>query len=107
MRVKTIVLFFVVAAFAITNAAETYKLTLFQPSYVPGTQLKAGDYKIEVDGDQVVFRQGRKSRAEAAVKVETNGEKYRSTSVRYDNGDGKYRIAEIRLGGTNTKLVIN
>ena len=41
------------------------------------------------------------------MKVETAEEKFGSTSVRYQNGDGKYRIQEIRLGGTKTRLVFN
>jgi len=28
-------------------------------------------------------------------------------SVKYQNGDGKYRVQEIRLGGTKTKLVFD
>jgi hypothetical protein len=44
---------------------------------------------------------------EANVKVESAESKFNSTSVRYQNGDGKYRIQEIRLGGTKTKLVFN
>ncbi len=35
------------------------------------------------------------------------GEYKRSTSIRYRNGDGKMRITGIRIGGTNTKLVVN
>jgi len=33
--------------------------------------------------------------------------KYATTSVRYANGDGKYQIREIRLGGTKLKLVVD
>ena len=104
---KTIVLFFAVALCTVAFAADSYNLTLFQPSFVAGEELKAGDYKVVVDGGKVLFKKGRKTKAEATAKVESNGEKYRSTSVRYDNGDGKYRISEIRLGGTNQRLVLN
>jgi hypothetical protein len=45
--------------------------------------------------------------AQSSVKVEENGEKYSRTSVRYQNGDGKYIVQEIRLGNTNLKLVFN
>jgi hypothetical protein len=31
--------------------------------------------------------------------------KYSTTSVRYTNGDGKQRVQEIRVGGTDTKIV--
>ncbi len=104
---KTIVLFFAIALFTVAMAADTYNLTLFQASVVAGEELKAGDYKVVVDDGKVLFKKGRKTKAEATAKVEANGEKYRSTSVRYENGEGKYRISEIRLGGTNQKLVLN
>jgi len=71
-----------------------------------GVELKPGEYKIEVDGDKMVLRNG-KTKAEAAVKSEQGDAKFGSTSIRYMNGDGKYRITEIRIGGTNTKLVVN
>ncbi len=104
---KSIALIFVFALATVAMAAERYDVTLFQPSVVAGTELSAGEYSVVVDDGKVLFKKGRKTKAEAEVKVEANGEKYRSTSVRYDNGDGKYKIAEIRLGGTNQKLVLN
>ena len=82
------------------------RVTLFQPSTLNGVELKPGEYKIQVEGDKLTLQNG-KTKAEAAVKIEQNGEKFSSTSIRYMNGDGKMRITEIRIGGTNTKLVVN
>ena len=39
------------------------------------------------------------------VKVETADNKFSSTSVRYMNGDGKFKVQEIRVGNSKTKLV--
>jgi len=39
--------------------------------------------------------------------VENDSNKYATTTVRYSNGDGRYKIQEIRLGGTHMKLVVN
>ena len=89
-------------AFAGSNS---YRITLFQPSYLNGAELKAGEYKMEVDGGKVTIKQG-KTTAGAPVKVETGGEKFRSTVVRYANEGGKFRIEEIRIGGTNTTLKV-
>jgi hypothetical protein len=86
-------------------SAKSYNVRLYQPSIVGGTSLKAGDYKVEVKDDKLVIRRG-KEIAEAPVKVETGDRKHASTTVRYQNGDGKYRLQEIRLGGTNMKLVV-
>jgi hypothetical protein len=103
---KTVLLMFAVAALAMATAAENYRITLFQPSLVGNDELQAGDYNLSVDGGHVVIKKGGKA-LEVDVKVEETKEKFKSTSVRYVNGGGKYRISEIRLGGTNRKLVFN
>jgi hypothetical protein len=100
-------LIFCLATLALTvAAADTYRVNLFQPSVVGSTELKPGEYKVELKDSKVVISKGKTS-VEAQVKVENVGSKFSSTSVRYNNGDGKYRIQEIRLGGTTTKLVFN
>ncbi len=88
----------------VTASAASYRITLFQPSVISGTELKAGDYKLEHLDSKVVISKGKQS-VEAQVKVETSDAKFSATSVRYNNGDGKYRVQEIQLGGTTTKLV--
>jgi len=87
-------------------SAKSFSVTLFQPSVVGGAELQPGEYKLEWNESKVVIRNGKKS-AEAVVKAEATEQKFDSTSVRYENVDGKYRIQEIRLGGTKTKLVFN
>ena len=101
---KKLMAFLTVAAMSVAAAAETYKVTLFQESIVNGTTLKPGDYKVMVDGEKATIGSG-KSKVEVPVKIETADSKFSSTSVRYQNGDGKYRVKEIRVGGTSTKLV--
>lgn len=102
---KKLLVAFAVLGLAVASA-KTYSITLFQTSVLGSTELQAGDYKLEVTNDKVVIRSGRRSH-EAPVKVETGNEKYKSTTVRYANGGGKYKIQEIRLGGTNMKLIVN
>ncbi len=91
-----------VAAFS----AQTYTVTFFQPSVVKGTELKAGDYKIQVTDQKVVLFNG-KQPIELPAKVETSDTKFSSTTVRYTNQGGTSEIGEIRLGGSKTKLVFN
>jgi hypothetical protein len=105
MTRKFLLSFAILAASALANA-KTFSVTLFQPSVIGGSELQPGEYKLDLNESKVVIRSGKTS-AEAQVKVETGDQKYSSTSVRYQNGDGKYRIQEIRLGGTKTKLVFN
>mgnify|MGYP005849453851 CR=1 FL=1 len=104
---RVFLLLFVTAVLAMATAAENYDVTLFQPSRVGGEELQPGDYKVVVDGARVRIIKGKKVRAEAEVKVESGDSEFKSTTVRYKNGDGTYRISEIRLGGTSTTLVFN
>ncbi len=96
---------FLMLAVALASA-KTYNVTLFQPSVVGGTELQPGEYKLDVQDTKAVIKAGGKL-IESDVKVETAESKFSSTSVRYANSDGKYRIQEIRLGGTKTKLIFS
>ena len=101
---KKFMLSFAAAALMVASAAEKHNITLFQPSFINGTELAPGDYRMELDGDKLVISKG-KQKVEASVKTEQADAKFGSTSVRYANADGKYKVQEIRLGGTNRKLV--
>jgi len=100
---KLLALFVLALAIA---SASTHTVTLFQPSVVSGTELKPGDYKLTVENDKATIMKG-KNKVEATVKVETGSDKFSTTSVRYTSEAGKYKIREIRLGGTSTTLVFN
>jgi len=97
---------FATFALAIGMAASTYRVNLLQPSVIAGQELKPGEYKIELRDNKAIVSSG-KATVESDVKVETNDTKFSTTSVRYTNGDGKYKVQEIRLGGTTTRLVFN
>jgi hypothetical protein len=79
--------------------AKSFHLVLYEKSVLGSTELKPGEYTIELKDQQVVVKNG-KVEAQAAVKVENESNKY-ATTVRYGSGDGHYKIQEIRLGGTN------
>jgi len=102
---KKLMLAFLVLALSVASA-KTCNVRLHQPSVVGDTELKAGDYKLDVQDTKIVLK-GEKVAVESVVKVETVDSKYPSTSVRYANADGKNRLQEIRLGGTNMKLVLS
>ena len=104
--VRTFLLSFAILAVSAVASAKSYSVTLFQASVVGGAELQPGEYRLDLNESKVTIRNGKKS-AEATVKVESVDQKFPATSVRYQNGDGKYRIQEIRLGGTTTNLVFN
>lgn len=87
-------------------SAKTHTIKIHTPSNVDGQELAPGNYKLNVEGDKVTITNGKKT-LEAAAKVEEASEKFSRDSVRYTEVDGKMKVREIRLGGTNTKLVFS
>jgi len=104
MAVRT-ALTLTVLAMGAAAQAETYHITLLKPSVVAGKELKPGDYKVEVNNDKAVISHGKES-VETKVKTETADKKYSSTTVRYEMDGDKYKVQEIGIGGTKTKLVV-
>ena len=100
---KKFVLAFGILALAVASA-ENYRVTLSQPSTVKGNQLKAGEYRLNLENLKLTMVSGKQS-VEVAVKVETMDKKFDSTAVRYTGAGEKQAISEIRIGGTKTKLV--
>jgi hypothetical protein len=103
---KKVLIVFTTLALAVASAASSYRITLFQKSEVGGKQLKPGEYKMSLQGDKVTLTQGKQS-VEATVKVESSETKFGSTTIRYIGDESNARIQEIRIGGTNTKVVFN
>lgn len=102
---KRIVLLFLVVALSLAYA-ETYKVSLWQPTTLGGKELKAGDYKVDVTDSKVIFRRGGVT-VESEARVQKADVKFSTSLVRFDRQDGKYRLREIRLGGTNLIVVVN
>ncbi len=101
---KKIALLFGTLALA-TASARSFDVNLYQPSVVAGTELKPGEYKLELNGNKMVLKNGSAS-VESDVTVESVGTKFARSSVRYDQSNGKMELREIRLRGTDMKLVM-
>jgi len=96
---------FILLAAAAVASARSYTVNLFQPAMFGTVELQPGEYKVEVNEQTAVIRNG-KVHGESQVKVENGDTKYDKTTVRFDSGGGKMKIQEIRIGGTKTKLVL-
>jgi len=101
---RTLALFLTVVALGVC-AGKTYTMKLQSPAVVGNTELKAGEYTVQLVDQNTVVIDGKAS-TRTPVKVETVKEKFDRTSVRVDTSAGKARVLEIRLGGTTTKLVV-
>jgi hypothetical protein len=102
---KKLAVSFALVGLAIASAAQ-HRITLYEESVVNGTTLRPGDYKLVIEGDKATLSRG-KQKVEAAVAVQKSDAKYPATSVRYAAGNGVQRVQEIRVGGTDTKVVFD
>ena len=85
--------------------AKSYNVSLFQPSVVAGNELKPGEYKLELNGTTMTLKNGSKV-VECEVQLENAGAKSSRTTFRVEERNGKYHVQEIRLRGTDTKLIL-
>lgn len=104
---KKVLFAFVTVALAVGSAASNvYHIMLAESAWVGGNQLKPGDYKIQMDGNKAVITKG-KSVVEAPAKAENADHKYASTQVQINEAGTKARIEEIRVGGTNMRIIFD
>ncbi len=89
---------------SVAYAGTTYHVNLYRPTVVNGTQLKAGECKVEVHDNKITLKQGKVS-AEATVRVENSADRFPSTTIGYAGEGSGNELQEIRLGGTTTKLL--
>jgi hypothetical protein len=101
---KKVALLMLTLALSVASA-RSFDVTLYKSSVVAGTELQPGDYKLELNGTKMVLKNGQSS-AECDVRVEISGKKFDHASVRYGERDGKFIMREIRLRGTDMKLVL-
>jgi hypothetical protein len=106
MEMKRFAMLLVVATLTLGSAwAKSYEINLFQPAVVAGTELKAGSYKLELNGTKMTLRNGRTT-VECDVRVENAATKFERSSFRVQEVNGKYVVEEIRLRGVDTKLIL-
>jgi len=86
-------------------AASSHHVTVYNSVWVGTTELKPGDYNVQVENGKAVFK-GKKDTVEVPAKMETANSKYQFTALNTENKGGKAKLNEIELGGTNTKIVI-
>ncbi len=102
MSNKFVLTLLAAGAISLSAAAPTYKVSLLQNSIVEGKQLTAGDYKIEMkDSNTAVLKHGKQT-IELPAREENAPQKFSSTEIQYTNNND---LQEIRIGGTNTKIV--
>jgi hypothetical protein len=86
-------------------SAKSYDITLTVPAKVGSAQLSAGEYKVTVDGTNVVFtNRDTAKQVSATAKIDTVEKKYDVTAVDTTKNGTEEQINAIELGGSKTKL---
>jgi hypothetical protein len=89
-------------AMAIAQAASPVTVHLISPMTVAGTELKAGEYKVTVEGNTATFKMDKKVVTVPAT-VTTGGEKFRNTMME----SAGPALKSIHVGGTDTTIVFS
>jgi hypothetical protein len=106
MQTKSV---FIIGALALATlniaSAKSWDINLGGPVMAGNTEIKAGQYRVKVDGTQAVFTEAESSRSfTVPVKVENNDRKFDETMVQTHNENGTDNLREIDLGGSTAKL---
>ena len=88
-----------------TKSSKSYSITLSAPATAGSVQLKAGQYKLKVEGDNAVFTNVENDKSfTTPVKVQSVDQKFDETRVQTVKEGESDKIHEIDLGGSKTKL---
>ena len=106
MKLKTLVLAGVLAIFTMSLAvAKTYDISFSSTTKVGTVQLKAGDYRLSVNGNKATFTDVSSYKTVTTdVKVETTDTKFPETKVDSSSDGGVNVVKDIELGGSKTKI---
>ena len=84
--------------------AKSYTITLANPTKAGKVELAAGQYKLKLQGNVVIFTDSHYKSYTAPAKVETVQKKYDVTAVETQKDASGDRITDIQLGGSNSKI---
>jgi len=87
-------------------SAKTYNVVLNAPAMAGANELKPGEYKLKVEGSQVVLTDSNAKSVSVPVTVENSATKFGYTTVETSNQGGMDNIQAIDLGGSNTRLKV-
>jgi len=106
MKLAKLLLSGCVFSLGVGLAASSYTVKIVDPTWIGQTELKPGDYKVQLQGDKAQLKMG-KTVVEVPAKMENNSSKFSFTQLGTKIVDGKAKLEEIDLGGTNSKIVFS
>jgi len=107
MKLKSVLLAAVLALVTLSLAnAKTYSISFSNPIKVGSVQLKAGDYKLQVEGNKATFTnvKSHETFSTDAAKVESVDKSYENTRVDTSTDNGATVAKDIEVGGSKIKI---
>jgi len=102
---KTVFLTGILAVSSLFAFSKTYEITLANASKAGNIQLKAGQYRVKLDGGQAVFTNVDSSKQYTVpVKVENATKKFNETKVDANKDGNVDNLKDIQLGGSTTQI---
>src|SRR5690349_11538561 len=103
---KTLLLVAALCVFMISSAAaKSYDIVLTSPTVAGNVALKAGEYRLKVEGNTATFTNVENGKTfTAPVKVETSDQKFDQTRLQSTKEGEQDKLQEIDLSGSHTKL---
>src|SRR5947199_6003639 len=83
---------------------KSYDVIFSAPATVGGVQLKAGEYKVKVEGTNAVFTDKNYKSVTAPVKVETGSKKFQYTDIDASKDGNVDKVNAIEFGASSTRL---
>ncbi len=102
---KSLVLGVVLSLSSLCFAGQkSYAVIFSSPAQVGAVELKAGEYKVKVDGSNAVFTDRKFKSVSTPVTVETGAKKFQHTSVDSSRQGTVDKVNAIEFGGSTTRL---
>src|SRR5579864_3928945 len=105
MKIQRLTLPLSLFVIGVASAASGYHVTLSSPIWAGSTELKPGEYQVEVGNGKAVFK-NKKNSVEVPAKMETATSKFQTTALSSAKSGGKEKLEAIEIGGTTTRIVI-
>jgi hypothetical protein len=106
MKTRTLLLTGALALFTLSVAsAKTYDILLSSPTKAGNLQLKAGEYRLNLNGSKAIFTDVNTAKSfTTEVKVENSDTKFSDTKIDSSTEGSTSVIKDIELGGSKTKI---
>lgn len=87
------------------NSGKTYSFSVKDPTVAGSTQLKPGEYRLKVDGAQVVLTDKDGKVIDTSARLEPVERRFAQTAILSNDSDGAHRIVSIQLADSMYSVV--